>query len=256
MADTAQVVQRVADQFVMRLADAFGAALAAGAVHISEAALARAFEVGSRASATAQALRAEDPGTLRTLVTKQPLTDHLLDVAQASADATRCAVQPTATPAARSTADANRQMVAEATVSSVRAMVGADTVPLTADLQRAIDTTPIRNVATRVPSVVEVEQAVREAARVAAFDATAPKVRRLFIADLRPRGPLVADSELVVRYRTGLPVPPVVVNEEGVILDGKTRAASAWAAGLDRIDAVVVRSDDGAMAMEWLRWNN
>lgn len=256
MADTAKIVERVADQFVMRLTAAFESALAAGASRVSEQQLATALADGKDA-AMRQALRMLDADDLRVLVErKQPLPEHLLDVAETSANATRCAVRPTASPSGRLVADANAQMQAEAAVSSVRVMVGNDTIPLTADLKRAIDTTPFRRVARSAPTVVEVEAAVREAALVAQFDATAPKVRSMFIADLRPQGALAADSELVVRYRSGLPVPPVVVNEQGVILDGKTRAASAWAAGLDKIDAVVVRSDAGAMAMEWLRWNN
>lgn len=253
MADTSRIVDRVAARFVNRLTGPLEAALRrpGGRLSEAEAALERGAAAAERL--VSQAVEEQD---MRLLATREPMEERLLDVAEESANATRCAVRPTATPTGRLSVDANAQMQAEASVSAVRAMVGTDTVPVTADLKRAIDTTPVRRVAHRPPTVVEVEQAVREAARVATFDATAPKVRQLFIADLRPNGALAADSELVVRYRSGLPVPPVVVNEEGVILDGKTRAASAWAAGLDKIDAVVVRSDDGAMAMEWLRWNN
>lgn len=154
------------------------------------------------------------------------------------------------------TADAITQVAAEASEQSARTMVGTDTVPMTADIRRALDTTPLRPPTDVAPSPGLVRQSLEEAVRTAQFDATAPKVRLLSIADLKPTSPLTADSELVVRYRSNLPVGPIVVNADGVILDGHARSASAWAAGRDQIYAVQVASDEVGMTMEWLRWNN
>lgn len=98
MADTSGVVERVADRFVKQLTNAFEAALAAGASSIDVSALAGAIERGSRTAAQDIAERAEDADHLRVLARRQPLEDHLLDVAEASANATRCMVRPTATP--------------------------------------------------------------------------------------------------------------------------------------------------------------
>jgi len=95
MADTAKVVERVADRFVKQITNAFEAALAAGASRISEAALAAAFQSGSRQGARQQAERGVDADSLRVLAKRQPLEDHLLDVAEASANATRCMTRPT-----------------------------------------------------------------------------------------------------------------------------------------------------------------
>jgi len=97
MADTAKTVERVADRFVKQLTNAFEVALSRGAVRINLNQLEAALAGGSRTAATNQALRALDVDDLRVLAKRQPLEDHLLDVAQASADATRCAVRPTGT---------------------------------------------------------------------------------------------------------------------------------------------------------------
>lgn len=265
MASTADTVRGVADRHVKRLTVAVEDALRRGVGRVSESALAAAIESGSRARAIAVAQRAVDDDDLRTLA-REPLEERLLDVASDTADATRCAVRPTTSPAeqlarSRPAADAAAQVAAEASEAAVRRMIGADTVEVTADIRRALNTTPLRRPVDIAPNVVEVENAIREAAAAGArFDSTGAKVKHLYIADLKPSagsgGVMTGDSELVVRYRSNLPVPPIVVNEEGVILDGDVRAASAWAAGHDKIYAVVVKSDDGGMFMEWLRWNN
>lgn len=264
MATTAETVRRVADKHVKRLTNAVEGALRRGVSRVDESALASALASGNRARATMIAQRAVDDGDLRTLA-REPLEERLLDIAGETADATRCAVRPTTSPAqqlarVRPAANSQAQVVAEASEQAVRRMIGVDTVPVTPDIKRALNTTPLRRPVDIPPRADLVEQAIREANQVAAFDATGSTVKHLYIADLKPSagsgGVMVGDSELVVRYRSNLPVPPVVVNEEGVILDGDIRVASAWAAGHDRIFAVVVRSDQGGMLMEWLRWNN
>lgn len=252
---TAKAVERVADRHVKRLTAAFENGLAAGSGNISEAQLAALFERGNRTGAQQAAARGADAGTLRVLEVKRPLEDRLLDVAEDSANATRCAVRPTGTgiPAAPT---GGTPTASGTTLEAVRAMVGTDTVAVTADMSRAIRSTPMQQLRGDLPSVAEMQAALSEAARVARFDATDARMRSMDIAALRPTKPLRGDSELVVRYRQGLPVPPVVVNVEGVILDGHERVASAWAAGLNEIPAVVVRSEDTAGYLEWLRWNN
>lgn len=98
MADAvARVVERVADQFVKQLTDAFERALAAGAADFSEDALARALAT-SEAAAMRVVAGAAAPAHLRELVARQPLTDHLLDVAETSANSTRCMTRPTTSP--------------------------------------------------------------------------------------------------------------------------------------------------------------
>jgi hypothetical protein len=260
MATPADIVRNVADRNVKRLTVAVESALRRGVGRVSESALASALASGSRVRATAIAEHAIEEADLRTLV-REPIDDRLLDVAAETADATRCSVRPTTSPAeqlarTRPAADVAAQISAEASEIAIRRMLGTDTVEVTADIRRAMNSTPLRRPVDIVPSHVAVETSLREAASVAQFDATVAKVKHLYIADLKPTEPLVGDSELVVRYRSNLPVPPIVVNEDGTIIDGHKRAASAWAAGYDRIYAVVVRSDEGAMAMEWLRWNN
>jgi len=264
MASTANTVRNVADRHVNRLTVAVEGALRRGVGRVSESALSSAIQSGSRARALAIALHAVEDADLRTLV-REPLDERLLDVASDTADATRCAVRPTTSPAeqlarTRPAADAAAQVTAEASEQAVRRMIGNDSVAMTADIKRALDTTPLRRPVDILPRADMVEQSLREAAAVARFDSTGAQVKHLYIADLKPSagsgGVMSGDSELVVRYRSNLPVPPIVVNEQGVIIDGDVRAASAWAAGHDRIFAVVVRSDDGGMFMEWMRWNN
>lgn len=256
MADTAKVVERIADRFLKTFTDAFESALSRGSNRISESQLANAITSGNERSAVNQALRALDVEDLHVLVQKQPLSEHLLDVAEESANATRCAVRPTG-PGRSVTAsvDAASHAVQEAGVAAARAMVGTDTITVTADMQRAINSTPLR-IPRDLPSPAEIQQALSEAASVARFDSSSAKAKMLDIAGLRPTKRMLGDSELVVRYRQGLPVPPVVVNQQGVILDGHERVASAWAAGLDRIQSVVVNSEQEAALIEWLRWNN
>lgn len=262
MAAPEDIVRKVADRHVNRLMTAVEGALRRGVGRVSESALASAIQSGSRARAIAIAEHAVDEADLRTLV-REPLDDRLLDVAEETADATRCSVRPTTSPAeqlarTRPAADAAAQVSAEASEIAIRRMLGTDTVEVTADMRRAMNTTPLRRPVDVVPTQAAVETSLREAAAVSRFDATGAKVKHLYIADLKPgaNALLVGDSELVVRYRSNLPVGPIVVNEDGVIVDGHVRAASAWAAGHDRIFAVVVKSDAGAMSMEWLRWNN
>lgn len=260
MASTADIVERVADRHVKRFVGPIEAALRRGAGRISESALTVALSSSSPERAIRLAERAINDEDLRVLAIKMPMDDRLLDIAQESADATRCAVRPTTTPAEqamRSTpaADAATQIAVEASEQAARAMIGNNTVPVTADIQRAINRTPLR-IPRELPGVADVEQALTEAAQVARFDRTRARTRLVDIAGLRPTKRLVGDSELVVRYRQGLDVPPVVVNQHGVILDGHDRVASAWAAGLDRMPAVLVSSEDEAALMEWLRWNN
>lgn len=102
MADaTARIVEKVADRFVRRLVNALEAGLAAGAAEISEVQLAGALERGSRTAAQQLVARAVPGDYLRTLARRQPMSDHLLDVAEASANATRCAVRPLVEPGAR-----------------------------------------------------------------------------------------------------------------------------------------------------------
>lgn len=259
MPSTAAIVERVADRHVKRLTGPIEAALSRGAARINESALATAL-TGSVERAIRLAENAIEDSDLRVLVVKVPMSDRLLDVAQESADATRCAVRPTTTPAEqalRSTpaADAATQVAVEASEQAARVLIGGNTVPVTADMQRAINRTPLR-LPRELPGVAEVEQALTEAAQVARFDRTRARVQSIDIAALRPTKRLTGDSELVVRYRQGLPVPPIVVNQRGVILDGHDRIASAWAAGLDRIPAVLVSSEEEAELLEWLRWNN
>jgi len=260
MASTADVVERVADRHVKRLTGPLEVALRRGAGRINESALATAL-AGSRERAIRLAEDAIEDDDLRVLVLKTPLTDRLLDVAQESADATRCAVRPTTTPAEqamRSTpaADAATQTVVEASEQAARALIGTDTVTVTADIKRAINTTPMRRPTEFLPPPTMVQQALEEAARVAQFDATSARLVNVNIADLKPTKALEADSELVVRYRSNLPINPIVINQDGVILDGHDRVASAWAGGHDKIFAVRVNNDETGMLMEWLRWNN
>lgn len=260
MASTAQTLVKVADRHVKRLTGPIEAALRAGQGRISESALSAALSSGSRERAIQIAERAIQDNDLRVLAVKAPMTERLLDIAQESADATRCAVRPTtsaAEQAMRNTpaADAATQVAVEASEQAARALIGQNTVTVTADMQRAINRTPLR-IPRELPSAADVEQALSEAAQVARFDRTRARVQNIDIAALRPTKQLFGDSELVVRYRQGLPVPPVVVNQNGVILDGHDRVASAWAAGLDRIPAVLVTNEEEAALMEWLRWNN
>lgn len=263
MATTADIVQRVADRHVNRLTNALEAALRVAGSRISESALAAALAAGAagRERAIEMVLEAIEDADLRTLAAKQQTTVWLLDVAEDSANATRCAVRPTTTAAEqalrhRTVANAATQVAAEASERAARALIGPNTVQVTDDIQRAIETTPIRRLNEFVPPPTLVRQALEEAGRVAQFDATEFTVRQMRIADLRPTQALVADSELVVRYRTNSPVPPIVVNEHGAIIDGHRRAASAWAAGADTIYSVQVKSDEVGTLMEWLRWNN
>lgn len=260
MASTADIVERVADRHVKRLTGPLESALRRGASRISESALTAALASGSRERAIRLVEHAIEDDDLRVLAVRMSLDDRLLDVAQESADATRCAVRPTTTPAQqamRSTpaADAATQVAVEASEQAARALIGNNTVPVTADMQRAIDRTPLR-LPRELPSAADIEQALSEAANAARFDRTGARVQSVDIASLRPTKRMLGDSELIVRYRQGLDVPPIVVNQNGVILDGHERAASAWVAGLDRIPAVIVTSEDEAALMEWLRWNN
>lgn len=111
MADsTAKVVERVADRHVKRLTDAFEAALSSGAADISEDALVRALERGQSA-ALRLVLPAANASHLRTLAAPRPLADHLLDVAEDSANATRCMTRPTVSRQL----SAQEQAVSEAT---------------------------------------------------------------------------------------------------------------------------------------------
>lgn len=119
-ADIATVVERVANQFVKQLTNAFEGALPAGAGGISEQRLAAALEAGDTAAAERLLERALSGDYLRVLVTKQPLTDHLLDVAQASADATRCMVRPNTSPSERlRPSGRQQQMLNETAVQQV-----------------------------------------------------------------------------------------------------------------------------------------
>ena len=94
MADTAKVVERVADRHVKRLTDALEAALPRARGRLSDGALVSALERG-RATAMRLVDGAVEDGDLRVLAAKRPMEERLLDVAQESADATRCAVRPT-----------------------------------------------------------------------------------------------------------------------------------------------------------------
>lgn len=264
MATTAQVVERVADRHVKRLTGPLVEALSRGRTRMNESALATAMSVG-RSRALDVALRAIEDGDLRVLAARRPMAERLLDVAQESADATRCAVRPTTSPAeqaarSRTGADAAAQVVAEASEQAARGMVGADTVRITPEIQRALDTTPLLKpevAAGGVPNERAVRRALEEAAKVANFSGTGARVKVVNIADLLPMEELPATSELVVRYRSMLPVDPVVINADGVILDGHHRAASAWASGRNRIQAVQVRGNsDVGRPRDWLRWEN
>lgn len=258
MADTSRIVDRVAARFVKQLTDPIEAALQRGGQRLSglEAALHR-----GEAAALRIVDHAVQDADLRVLATKRPMEERLLDVAEESANATRCSVRPTGTgrPAAAAT-DTVLQQANEASAQAVQGLVGPDTVRLTDDIKRAIETTPLANpqqVGGLLPNERAIRRALDEASSGATFSSTGAKAKPMRIADLIPSEQLEATSELVVRYRAGLPTDPIVVNAKGVILDGHHRAASAWAAGRDRIFVVQVRgNDEVGRAVEWLRWNN